>query len=103
MTDSGRSSKTLLPTLDGFVLPWQPAILSAEEYGRSNNANRKPADLPENGPDPDDPDHALPRKKPPSWLFATADQLLNVYMGGTAESGPADRELRTTVQPAAKT
>jgi putative glutamine amidotransferase len=81
LADSERL-QTLLPTLDGFVLPGSPADVAPEEYGRSNTGKSEPADLPREQTDRMILDYAFAEKKP-VLAICYGCQLLNVYLGGT--------------------
>ncbi len=74
--------ETLLPTLDGFVLPGSPADVDPREYGRSNTGHSEPADPAREQTDRAILDHAFAEKKP-VLAICYGCQLLNVYLGGT--------------------
>jgi putative glutamine amidotransferase len=81
LDDSPRLA-SLLPTLDGFVLPGSPADVEPREYGRQNQGKSAPADLLREQADRAILQHAFGAKKP-VLAICYGCQLLNVYLGGT--------------------
>lgn len=73
---------SLLPTLDGFVLPGSPADVDPQTYGSSNEGRSGPADPAREQTDRAILDHAFAEKKP-VLAICYGCQLLNVYLGGT--------------------
>jgi putative glutamine amidotransferase len=74
--------ETLLPSLDGFVLPGSPADVDPREYGRDNGGKSEPADEGRERTDRAILEHAFAEKKP-VLAICYGCQLLNVYLGGT--------------------
>jgi putative glutamine amidotransferase len=74
--------QTLLPTLDGFVLPGSPADVEPQEYGSRNDGLSAPADLLREQTDRSILEHAFALQKP-VLAICYGCQLLNVYLGGT--------------------
>ena len=74
--------QTLLPTLDGFVLPGSPADVDPREYGRQNTGKSEPADMGREQTDRAILKHAFAQKKP-VLAICFGCQILNVYLGGT--------------------
>ena len=85
-----QSLQTMLPTLDGFVLPGSPADVEPREYGSHNVGLSAPADPLREQTDRSILEHAFALKKP-VLAICYGCQLLNVYLGGTLDPGPAHR------------
>jgi putative glutamine amidotransferase len=96
--------QTILPTLDGFVLPGSPADVEPAEYGAVNRGLSAPADLPREHADRAILKYALAEKKP-VLAICYGCQLLNVYLGGTliqdlhAETGTATAHRKKDITP----
>jgi putative glutamine amidotransferase len=74
--------QTLLPTLDGFVLPGSTADVEPKDYGSHNVGLSAPADPLREQTDRSILEHAFALKKP-VLAICYGCQLLNVYLGGT--------------------
>ena len=74
--------QSLLPTLDGFVLPGSPADVDPREYGRQNTGKSEAADWGREQTDRAILKHAFAEEKP-VLAICFGCQLLNVFLGGT--------------------
>lgn len=74
--------QTVLPTLDGFVLPGSPADVDPVEYGRTNQGLSNPPDVAREQTDRSILEFAFAHQKP-VLAICYGCQLLNVYLGGT--------------------
>ena len=77
-----QSLGSLLPALDGFVLPGSPADIDPAGYGRRDSGLCAPSDPPRELTDRSILEHAFSFKKP-VLAICYGCQLLNVFLGGT--------------------
>ncbi len=80
--NDAQALQTLLPTLDGFVLPGSPADVDPREYGRRNAGKSETADMGREQTDRAILKHAFAEKKP-VLAICFGCQILNVFLGGT--------------------
>lgn len=96
--------RSLLPTLDGFVLPGSPADVEPTQYGSKNRGLSAPADSAREEADRTILQHAFGEKKP-VLAICYGCQLLNVYLGGSliqdlrAETGTNTAHRKKDISP----